>query len=127
MEIGPDVVALLARHRSEQSKERLAAGPSWTNHDLVFPSEAGGLLEDTRIRAIHRRICERAGVPAIRVYDLRHSSATLLVAAGVNSRVVSERLGHSTLNLTLNVYAHVLPGQQANAATTLESLVRTAR
>lgn len=125
--IGPEVVAMLRRHRVEQVKERLAAGPLWTDQGLVFPSESGSVLESARIHRVFSRICERAGAPKVRVYDLRHSSATLLLAAGVNPRVVAERLGHASTSMTMNVYAHALPGMQADAATMLESLVRQAR
>ena len=94
--VGAGVVALLRRHRVVQAKERLAMGPLWTDHGLVFPSESGSILEDKRVHHVFRRVCERAGVPAIRPYDLRHSSASLLLAAGVHPRVVAERLDTPT-------------------------------
>jgi site-specific recombinase XerD len=124
--LGADVVALLRRYRVEQSEERRRLGPIWEDNDLVFPSESGSLLEDKRVHYVFRRICERAGVPLIRPYDLRHSSASLLLAAGVHPRVVAERLGHANVNLTLNTYSHVLPGLQQDASDTLEAMLRKA-
>jgi integrase len=100
--VGADVVALLRRHRVEQAKERLAMGPLWTDQGLVFPSESGSVLEDKRVHHVFQRICERAGVPLIRPYDLRHRSARPLLAAGVHPRIVAERLGHSNAKLALN-------------------------
>ncbi|HLA80320.1 MAG TPA: site-specific integrase [Thermoleophilia bacterium] len=84
------------------------------------------MIEDKRLREVFGRICERANVPKIRPYDLRHSSATLLLAAGIHPKVVAERLGHANVNLTLNTYSHVLPGLQQDAADTLEALLRKA-
>lgn len=125
--LGPDVVALLRRQRAEQNALRLSLGPLWQDNGLVFPSEVGSILEDKRVHHTFQRICRRAGVPLIRPYDLRHSSASLLLAAGVHPKVVAERLGHSNVNLTLSTYSHVLPGLQRDAAETLEAMMRKAR
>jgi integrase len=65
----------------------------------------------------------RAGLPSIRVHDLRHSCASLLVAQGVHPRVVMEMLGHSTIAVTLNTYSHVLPQAQRDAAALLDTLL----
>ena len=124
--LGTDVVALLRRQRAEQNAHRLTMGPLWANNDLVFASEVGTYLDNKQMRVAFERICERAGVPRIRLYDLRHTSASLLLAAGVHPKVVSERLGHSSVNLTLQTYSHVLPGLQRDASETLEGLLRRA-
>ena len=87
--LGPALTALLRKHRAEQNAERLRMGPLWTDSGLVFPSETGSYLEDKRLHAVFHRICERAGLPKIRPYDLRHSSASLLLAAGVHPKVVA--------------------------------------
>lgn len=70
-----------------------------------------------------RRAVERSGVPRIRLHDLRHTHATLLLAAGLNAKVVSERLGHSSVSFTLDTYAHVIPGMQPDAAERFMGLV----
>jgi len=67
------------------------------------------------------------GVPRIRLYDLRHTSASLLLASGVHPKIVSERLGHASVNLTLSTYSHVLPGLQQDAADTLEAALKEAK
>jgi integrase len=119
-----DVIALLRRHRAEQNAERLRMGPLWRDQGLVFCSGVGTALEHKQRHEVFTRICRRAGVPRIRPYDLRHTCASLLLAAGVHPKVVSERLGHSSVNLTLSTYSHVLPTLQQDAAETLGRLLR---
>ena len=97
---------------------------AWQDNGLVFASEVGTPLEDKRIRVVFFRICDRAGVPRIRPYDLRHTSASLLLASGVHPKVVAERLGHSNVTLTLTTYSHVLPTLQQDAADTLGALLK---
>lgn len=121
--LGEEIVALLRHHKVEQNAERLALGPLWQDHNLVLPSQVGTALEDKRIREVFFRICDSAGVPRLRPYDLRHTSASLLLAAGVHVKVVSERLGHSSINLTLSTYSHTLPTLHKDAANTLERLL----
>jgi integrase len=83
----------------------------------VFPNTQGGHLRLTDVReSSFKPILERAKLPAVRLYDLRHTCATLLLLADENPKVVSERLGHSTINLTLDTYTHVLPTMQKRAA-----------
>lgn len=84
--------------------------------DLVFTDHAGRPLSPQRITHRFRRLVRRLDVPTIRLHDLRHSHATLLLAAGVPIKVVSERLGHATIALTLDTYAHVLPAMDREAA-----------
>jgi integrase len=89
----------------------------------VFCNSDGGAL---RRRNVRRRsfvsILKRAGVPAIRFHDLRHTSATLLLAGGVHPKVVQERLGHSQIGVTLDTYSHVLEGMDAAAAESLNGV-----
>ena len=87
-------------------------------YDLVFPSEAGTPLEDRRIHYVFKHLCELAGVKKIRPYDLRHCCATLLLSAGVNPKVVQERLGHASVTLALQTYSHALPNIQQDATQT---------
>jgi integrase len=69
-------------------------------------------------------MCAAAEVPVIRIYDLRHTAATLMLASGVNVKVVSDRLGHATVMITLQTYAHVLPTMQEDAALRMEAVLR---
>jgi integrase len=87
-------------------------------------SGIGTPLDEKAVWRHFRAICARAGVAPIRIHDLRHTSATLLLAAGVSPKVVSERLGHSNVDITLNVYSHVGATLQQAAADTLDAMLR---
>jgi integrase len=118
------VVRKLADQRRRQAEARLKAGGSWQAHNLVFCSETGTPLSIPNLTYRYfRPILEKAGIPRIRLYDLRHSCATLLLMAEENPKVVSERLGHSTVVLTLDTYSHVLPTMQQQATAKLEKML----
>jgi integrase len=118
------VPVLLASHRAKQAKEKLAAGPAYEDLGLIFAAESGRPLNYRNIVRRHfSRVLRAAGLPHMRLYDLRHTSATLLLEAGEHPKVVAERLGHSTITLTLDTYSHVLPDMQQRAADKLEAMV----
>ena len=117
------VVEMLRKHHTDQHAEQLAAGVGWHDHGLVFPSRDGTWWNPPAVSLAFRRAVKAAGVPLIRLHDLRHTHATLLLVAGVNPKVVSERLGHSSVAFTLDTYAHVMPGMQAEAAGLFMDLV----
>jgi integrase len=118
----PSVTASLRQHRRKQAEERLAT-PNWRDLDLVFPAETGSPMQDRHVvRRYFKPLLLAANLPAnIRLYDLRHTCATLLLAAGENPKIVSERLGHASVSLTLDTYSHVLPDMQESAASRLEA------
>jgi integrase len=115
----------LVEHKRRQSEARLKAGPDYQNNDLIFATSDGTpLLLRNLIRRHFRLILKSAKLPlTLRLYDLRHTCATLLLAAGVHPKVASERLGHSSVTLTLDVYSHVLPSMQEAATEKLESIL----
>lgn len=119
------VVRALVEHRRRQAEERLKAGAEYRNLDLVFATGEGQPL--IRLNVIHKHfkpILKRAKLSeTLRLYDLRHTCATLLLAANENPKVVSERLGHASITLTLDVYSHVLPDMQQGASEKLESIL----
>lgn len=84
--------------------------------DLVFTDTTGQPLAPQRITHRFRRLVRRLDVPTIRLHDLRHTHATLLLQSGASIKVVSERLGHTTIAMTMDVYAHVLPAMDQDAA-----------
>jgi integrase len=118
------LIQKLAKHRRSQAEQRLKVGNLWQANQLVFCSGTGTPLSVPNLtyRYFHP-ILEAAKLPRIRLYDLRHSCATLLLIAEENPKVVSERLGHSTVVLTLDTYSHVLPTMQQQAATKLEGML----
>jgi integrase len=119
----PDTIAALRAHHTAQAAERLAAGPAWANSDLVFTRQDGGPLHPEYVRRQFDRLLSRYELPRIRLHDLRHTHATLALQSGVHPKVVSERLGHATVAITLDVYSHVIPALQQDAAATVADLV----
>jgi len=92
-------------------------------HDLVFRTSSGQPINADYLAKRFRSILDLAGLPRIRLYDLRHSAATIALAAGVSPTVVSEQLGHASTAFTLDTYAHVLPHMQDEAAARVEALL----
>ncbi len=122
--IPPDVVAALKEHRTRQAQERLAMGPAWhTDLDLVFCRQDGYYLANNTNRAQFHSLLKRAGLPQVRVHDLRHTFATLALAAGINVKVVSEILGHANIGITLEVYGHVMPDMQEHAVAAISDVL----
>lgn len=112
----------LERHREAQARLRTAAGDAWTEHGLVFTNARGLPLWRSQVRHELRRLLEKAQLPPMRVHDLRHSAATLLLEQGTPIKVVSELLGHSDVQTTLRIYAHVIEGAQEQAASAMDRL-----
>ena len=120
----PSLVHKLVLHKQTQTFQRLKALNLWENNDLIFCGEFGTPLSIPNLTYRYfRPILERAGLPRIRLYDLRHTHATLLLSANENPKVVSERLGHSTIVLTMDTYSHVLPTMQQAATDKLEAMI----
>lgn len=116
-------VTALRAHRVRQLERRLAAGSAWTEQGFVFTTGIGTPIEPRRVTRDFKVLLKGAGLPAIRLHDLRHSCATLLLAEGVNPRVVMETLGHSQISLTLNTYSHVLPAVRRDAAQRMDAVL----
>lgn len=104
--------------------ERLRAGTAWENLDLVFTDELGGMVNPDTFTRTTKRLAEEAGVPALTPHDAaRHTWATLALASGVHPKVVQERLGHSSISITLDRYSHVIEGMDREAAEIVAALV----
>jgi integrase len=126
VDIDTDTVATLRSHRAGQLQERLLVGPGWQARDLVFADPAGSPWHPDTISQAFDRAVARSGLPRIRFHDLRHGHASHLLVAGINAKIVSERLGHASVAFTLDTYAHVIPGQQADAAAAVAKLIQAA-
>jgi integrase len=121
--LDPVTVAALTTWRREQRREKLRWGPAWTNTGLVFTREDGTAWRPERVTQIFAALVKKTKVPVITLHGLRHTHATLALAAGVHPKVVSERLGHSTVSLTLDVYSHAIPSMEEEAAVRIAALV----
>lgn len=114
---------LLRGHRTRQLEERLSAGSAWQDFGLVFAREDGSLLSPDWVTRTFQSIAKANGLEPIGPHGLRHTWATLALQANVPAKVVSERLGHSTVGLTLDRYSHVLPTMQEDAAETISRAI----
>jgi integrase len=113
----PDfTLAALRAWRAVQAAERLAAGAEWRGGDKVFTTPAGELPAPWVCAHALARACKRAGLPRLRVHDLRHMHASILLARGLPLPAVSARLGHASPAVTASVYSHALRGQDDAAA-----------
>jgi integrase len=122
--LDPTTISTLRGHRKAQTAERLAAGPSWSANDLIFTYQDGRPLHPEYVRRLFDRQLRRVGLPRIRFHDLRHTYATLALQAGVHPKVVSDRLGHTTVAMTLDVYSHAIPALEQDAAASVADLIQ---
>ena len=120
----PDsVVRALKTQHARQLEERLKSGSKWQETGLVFTNPNGGPLEPIMLHRNYKRVLKSANLPLeTRFHDLRHSAASLLLAQGVQLRVIMELLGHSSISHTANTYSHVMPAAMRDLANRMESI-----
>ena len=120
----PEAVAALKAHRLRYLEERLRYAAIWNvawraeprHEDLVFPSLNGGPMDRDNLAARYfKPLLKRAELPDIRLYDLRHTFATLWLESGEHPKILQEILGHSRISVTLDTYSHVIPHMQRDA------------
>jgi integrase len=121
--LDPATVAALRDHRRRQLEERLVVGSKWQDSGLVFTWPDGRPIHPERFSRWFEQHARAAGLPKIRLHDVRHSYATAALAAGEPAKVVSERLGHANIAIIMDTYSHVLPGLDAEAAGTVARLI----
>ncbi|MCA9879549.1 MAG: site-specific integrase [Thermomicrobiales bacterium] len=122
--IGPASVAALRSYRAKQAQRRLLLGQAWPTHNLVFDRGDGLPMDPNVVRSSFRRALARnSTLPEITLHGLRHTMATLMMAAGVNPKIVQERLGHASIQMTLDRYSHVTITMQSDAAALLDVLL----
>ena len=117
-------VEVLRNHRRHAVEQALATGA--TRSDFVFANK-GIPIKPDRVTRTFTRLSKEAGLPHIRLHDLRHTWATLALRNGVHPKVVQERLGHANISTTLNTYSHVTEGMQAQAAEEIANLILPVR
>ena len=120
--LSTSLIELLRAYRIDQELLRIQLGVSLNADDFVFIRPDGSPLNPSAVSLAFRRIIHKAGLKDIRIHDLRHTHATLMLQAGVNPKVVSERLGHASISITLDIYSHVLPGMQEAAVEKFDKL-----
>ena len=120
------VVEELRRHRIEQARELLRIGIRHDGESFVYAREDGQPMQPRSLTHAWDQFRARTTLPRIRFHDLRHSHATHLLASNVHPKIASERLGHAKVGITLDLYSHVLPGMQADAAARVDLAAREA-
>ena len=131
IELDGRTVDALRTWKARQAEERLSVGPAYHSaENLVFTLPDGRGYHPERLsrefdrkQATYNRLNPSTPLPRLRLHDLRHTWATLALEAGVHPKVVSERLGHSTVSITLDLYSHVMPGMQSQAAEQVSDMI----
>ena len=123
IKVGDEVMAELRKARLQYMEDALSYGRGFQNLNFVIRQEDGSPLQPDSMTRKWSRFLKDNDLPHIRLHDLRHSNATALIQAGVNPRVVQQRLGHSDVNITLNTYTHVLPEMDIDAAAKLDAIM----
>lgn len=118
-----ETITALKAHRTRQNGIRLAA-ETWYPHDLIICTAHGTPIEPPVVTRCFENLRIVAGLPRIRVHDLRHTSATMLLRAGVPAKIVSERLGHASVGITMDLYSHVTPDMQDGAAEAMSNILK---
>jgi integrase len=121
--LDPDTVAALMAHRVRQMQERLKWGETYVDSGLCFTREDGSPVSPEWFSDAFARHAAKARLPRVRLHDVRHSYATAALAAGVHPKIVSERLGHSSVGITLDRYSHVVTGMDELAAARVAGLI----
>jgi integrase len=118
------VVEALQEHRKRQEEAQRQSDEKGNECGLVFPNTQGDFVDPNNVGRSFRRLLKKAGLPHMRFHDLRHSTATILLAMGVSLKVVQELLGHHTIAMTSDTYAYLLPSMQEDAMEQLDKKFR---
>jgi len=121
--LDPQTVEALKRQAAQQLADQVKKADDWTDTGLVFTKEDGEAWHPEVVSRFFRQAVKRSLLPEIRLHDLRHTHATLALRAGIHPKVVSERLGHATIAITLDTYSHAIPALQEAAASLIAGLV----
>lgn len=123
----PSSILVLSEHRERQEAIRAMLGETLGKDDLVFGTPTGEPLRPNTVTRAWTMLAAKAGVKVIRLHDARHTHASLMLKQGVHPKIVQERLGHSTISMTLDTYSHVAPGLQQATAESFDTLVNPER
>jgi integrase len=124
IDMGPRLIQTLKGHRTAQDRIRLKAGESWTDNDLIFCRNDGKPLDaDNLYHRDFKRILRRAELRSIRIHDLRHSYAAILISVGHNFKYIQTQMGHSSIKVTMDLYGHLMPEVHEGAAKRTEDFV----
>jgi integrase len=127
VKLSATAVAALRAQRDRIAFDRATYAEGYAEHDLVFPSQSGGPMDASGVNHRFKEALKRAELPqTFRVHDLRHAAATAMLQAGIHPKVASERLGHASVAITLDLYSHLIEGMDADAAERIDDVFRRA-
>jgi integrase len=124
IDMGPRLTDVLKNHRARQNETRLKVGTEWSINDLVFCHSDGTALDPDNV--YHRDLkasLKKAGLRSIRIHDVRHTFASILISTGHNLKYIQSQMGHSSIKITLDLYGHLMPEVYEGAAIKSEDLV----
>jgi len=123
IELGARTIELLRVQDKRQHEMRLAAGERWNEYNLIFTTRYGGKIHPRNLLRGYKNVLRKANLPENRFHDLRHTAASLMLNLGIPVIVVSRRLGHARPSITLDVYGHLIPSMQSEAAQRIDDFV----
>lgn len=124
IKLSEETVTVLRKQKTMIAKEKLQSGAEYNNYDLVVCTSKGTPINPANVKRTFARLIQEANLLRIRFHDLRHTHATILLSQGVHAKIVSERLGHRNIKMTLDTYSHVLPNMQEEAANKIDVLFK---
>lgn len=123
IKLGSKSIEIMHKHYKRQQTERITAGEAWKEYDLIFPSMVGTPIHQCNLLDDFKRLLKQSGLPPFRFHDLRHTSASLMLNNDIPVIIVSRRLGHARASITSDVYGHLMPNMQDEAAEMIDDLV----
>ncbi len=120
----PTLTLMLSNYKIEQARQREIIDKPLSDNDFVFAHIDGEPIDPDTVTQAFGNILQKAGLPHMRFHDLRHTHATLMLKAGIHPKIVSERLGHAKVSITLDIYSHILPGLQEAAAESFDKMLK---
>jgi len=120
----PSLAVLLRSHKEHEEQRKKLLGKTVAPTDLVFSRYDGSPLDPSTVSHTFADIVTKSGLKNVRFHDLRHAHASLMLRTGANPKVISERLGHSSIAITMDIYSHVMPGLQEEAAIRFEEALK---
>ncbi|MFD0048902.1 tyrosine-type recombinase/integrase [Actinomycetes bacterium NPDC127524] len=123
IKLANESILMLKKQKRLLAKEKFACGRAYSDYDLVVCTSIGTPVNPNNLKKTYHKLIKEAAVPLIRFHDLRHTHATLLLSQGVHAKVISERLGHSNIKTTMDIYSHILPNMQEDAANKIDILL----
>jgi integrase len=125
IDLSPSSIVTLAEHKERQEAIRAMVGIPLKQDDMVFGTPEGKPLRPNTITRAWTTLAIKAGVKPIRLHDARHTHAYLMLKQGVHPKIVQDRLGHATIQMTIDIYSHVMPGLQQAAAGSFDRLLNS--